>query len=59
MEEISMLVCHTLKPGSQGINNRIHGISARNTNYNAYISAARNYLSNKAEESFLNFITAQ
>ena len=59
MEEIGMLACHTLIPGSKGINNRIHGISFKNKEYNSYLDAANEYLKNKAEEDFLNFITFQ
>lgn len=59
MEEIGMLACHTLIPGSKGINNRIHGISFKNKEYNSYLDAAYEYLKNKAEEDFLNFITFQ
>ena len=58
MEEVGLLWCHTLNrdksPGN--INNRIHGISSKNSNYSSYMGAAYNYITNRAEESFLNFL---
>ena len=58
MEEVGLLWFHTLNrdksPGN--INNRIHGISSKNSNYSTYMGAAYNYITNRAEESFLIFL---
>ena len=54
LEEIGMIVCHTLNP-SNPINNQIHGISPRNKNGGIYMEAAYKYLDNHIENFILNF----
>jgi len=54
LEEIGMILCHTLKPGKD-VNNQIHGISARNPNGKTYLNAGWGYLSNHIENWMLNY----
>ena len=54
-----MIAGHTLVLKSDGINNRIRGISIHNKKYSSYMDAAKAYLRNRAKESLFNLILCQ
>ena len=53
LEEMGMLQCHTIKKGSD-INNKIHGISLKNTQRDYYMIEAEKYLLNRVSNTLLN-----
>ena len=56
LEEIGMIQCHTLNPENP-INNQIHGISENNPLGETYINSAVEYIGNRLENLFLDFLS--
>ena len=56
LEEIGMIECHTINANNP-VNNQIHGISQYNKRGEQYLSAAFDYLCNRAENYLLALIS--
>ena len=56
LEEIGIIECHTLNALNPK-NNQIHGISPRNERIDEYLTAAMDYIYNRAENNLLNLLS--